>query len=106
MASLTHHHGVNANLVRKWIPAYRDRQAPTLPAFVPLKLAPAVLFDFADGCSIIKSEFELIAHEKPKRREFYTGRIHLWLSTSPCHDFFRGGRWSHCKYMTVDKVWE
>jgi hypothetical protein len=31
-------HGINANLVRKWIPAYRDRQAPALPAFVPMKL--------------------------------------------------------------------
>ena len=43
MASVARRHGVNANLVRKWIPAYRDRQAPTLPAFVPMKLAPASL---------------------------------------------------------------
>lgn len=41
MASVARRHGVNANLVRKWIPAYRDRQAPALPAFVPMKLAPA-----------------------------------------------------------------
>ncbi|WP_332526082.1 IS66-like element accessory protein TnpA [Pseudomonas sp.] len=39
MASVARRHGVNANLVRKWIPAYRDPQAPTLPAFVPMKLA-------------------------------------------------------------------
>lgn len=39
MASVARRHGVNANLVRKWIPVYRDRQAPTLPAFVPMKLA-------------------------------------------------------------------
>jgi transposase-like protein len=38
MASVALRHGINANLVRKWIPAYRDRQAPTLPAFVPMKL--------------------------------------------------------------------
>ncbi|KAB0508987.1 IS66-like element accessory protein TnpA [Pseudomonas moorei] len=41
MASVALRHGINANLVRKWIPAYRDRQAPALPAFVPMKLAPA-----------------------------------------------------------------
>lgn len=41
MASVALRHGINANLVRKWIPAYRDRQAPALPAFVPMKLEPA-----------------------------------------------------------------
>jgi transposase len=28
----------NANLVRKWIPVYRDRQVAILPAFVPVPL--------------------------------------------------------------------
>ncbi|KPW37722.1 ISPpu14, transposase Orf1 [Pseudomonas amygdali pv. mellea] len=41
MASVALRHGINANLVRKWIPAYRDRQAPALPAFVPMKLETA-----------------------------------------------------------------
>jgi transposase-like protein len=41
LASVALRHGINAKLVRKWIPAYRDRQAPALPAFVPMKLAPA-----------------------------------------------------------------
>lgn len=41
MASGAMRHGINANLVRKWIPAHRDHQAPALPAFVPMKLAPA-----------------------------------------------------------------
>jgi transposase len=40
MASVALRHGINANLVRKWIPAYRDRQEPALPAFVPMKLEP------------------------------------------------------------------
>ena len=40
IASVALRHGINANLVRKWIPAYRDHQAPALPAFVPMKLAP------------------------------------------------------------------
>lgn len=35
-ASVALRHGLNANLVRKWIPVYRDRQVMTLPAFVPL----------------------------------------------------------------------
>lgn len=38
MASVALRHGINANLVRKWIPAYRDIQEPALPAFVPMKL--------------------------------------------------------------------
>lgn len=41
MASVALRQGINANLVRKWIPAYRDHQAPALLAFVPMKLAPA-----------------------------------------------------------------
>ncbi|WP_434588805.1 transposase [Pseudomonas sp. R4-83] len=28
MASVALRHGINANLVRKWIPAYRDHQPP------------------------------------------------------------------------------
>jgi transposase-like protein len=42
MASVALRHGINANLVRKWIPAYRDHLAPALPAFVPMKLTPAI----------------------------------------------------------------
>jgi transposase-like protein len=38
LTSVALRHGINANLVRKWIPAYRDRQEPALPAFVPMKL--------------------------------------------------------------------
>lgn len=38
MASVVLRHGINAALVRKWIPAYGDHQAPTLPDFVQMKL--------------------------------------------------------------------
>ena len=31
-------HGINANVVRRWLPLYRDQQAATLPAFIPLKV--------------------------------------------------------------------
>ncbi|MGE1155206.1 IS66-like element accessory protein TnpA [Pseudomonas kitaguniensis] len=41
IASVAMRHGINANLVRKWIPAYRDHHAPVLPAFVPMKLTSA-----------------------------------------------------------------
>jgi transposase-like protein len=43
MASVVLRHGINAVLVRKWIPAYGDHQAPTLPDFVQMKLAPVVV---------------------------------------------------------------
>ena len=43
MASVALRHGINANLVRKWIPTYRDRQSPALPPFVPMQLAPTTL---------------------------------------------------------------
>ena len=33
-------HGINANVVRKWLPLYRDQPPATLPAFVPVKVAP------------------------------------------------------------------
>lgn len=45
MASVALRQGINANLVRKWIPAYRNCQPPTLPTFVPMKLAPTALPD-------------------------------------------------------------
>lgn len=40
IASIALRHGINANLVRKWIPLYRDRQPEALPAFVPLTMRP------------------------------------------------------------------
>jgi transposase len=33
-------HGINANVIRKWLPLYRDQPPATLPAFVPVKVAP------------------------------------------------------------------
>lgn len=41
IASVALRHGSNANLVRKWMPIYRHRQASALPALVPLKLENA-----------------------------------------------------------------
>ncbi|WP_412459907.1 transposase [Pseudomonas sp. SC11] len=34
-------HGINANVIRKWLPLYRNQPAAApLPPFVPLKAAP------------------------------------------------------------------
>lgn len=41
IASVALRHGINTNLVRKWIPAYRDQLPAALPAFVPIKLEAA-----------------------------------------------------------------
>ncbi|RQD52166.1 IS66-like element accessory protein TnpA [Pseudomonas aeruginosa] len=42
VSSVAISHGINANVIRKWMPLYRDQPAAaSLPAFVPLKAAPA-----------------------------------------------------------------
>ncbi|WP_285797966.1 hypothetical protein, partial [Metapseudomonas resinovorans] len=33
-------HGINANVIRKWLPLYRDQPPAALPAFVPLMATP------------------------------------------------------------------
>ncbi|HCF1988314.1 MULTISPECIES: IS66-like element accessory protein TnpA [Pseudomonas] len=43
IASVALRHGINANLVRKWIPLYRDPKVSALPAFVPVKLEAAAM---------------------------------------------------------------
>jgi len=40
VAAIEMTHGINANVVRRWIPLYRNPQAVTLPAFIPLKVKP------------------------------------------------------------------
>ncbi|MFF7061549.1 IS66-like element accessory protein TnpA [Pseudomonas sp. NPDC008258] len=53
VSSVAISHGINANVIRKWLPLYRDHTAtPSLPAFVPLKAAPKRLADAdADAAS-------------------------------------------------------
>ena len=36
----SHHHGISANVIRKWLPLYQDQPPAALPAFVPLRAAP------------------------------------------------------------------
>ncbi|MBH3373587.1 IS66-like element accessory protein TnpA [Pseudomonas juntendi] len=41
VSSVAISHGINANVIPKWMPLYRDQPAAaSLPAFVPLKAAP------------------------------------------------------------------
>ncbi|WP_434559385.1 IS66-like element accessory protein TnpA [Pseudomonas sp. R1-6] len=40
ISSVAISHGINANVIRKWIPLYREQPPATLPAFVPVKIAP------------------------------------------------------------------
>ncbi len=42
VSSVAISHGINANVIRKWLPLYRDQlAAASLPAFVPLETAPS-----------------------------------------------------------------
>jgi transposase-like protein len=40
VSSVAISHGMNANVILKWLPFYRDKPVTWLPAFVPLKAAP------------------------------------------------------------------
>jgi transposase-like protein len=40
VSSVAISHGINANVIRKWLPLYRDQPPAAFPAFVPLRAAP------------------------------------------------------------------
>ncbi|MCQ4261088.1 transposase, partial [Stutzerimonas stutzeri] len=40
VSSVAISHGINANVIRKWLPLYRDQLPAALPAFVPLRATP------------------------------------------------------------------
>ena len=40
VSSVAIRHGINANVIRKWLPVYRDQAATTLPAFMPVQPLP------------------------------------------------------------------
>ena len=40
LSSVAISHGINANVIRKWLPLYRDQPPAVLPAFVPLRATP------------------------------------------------------------------
>ncbi|MFJ4131460.1 IS66-like element accessory protein TnpA [Pseudomonas cyclaminis] len=40
VSSVAIRHGINANVIRKWLPIYRDKPVAPLSAFVPLQPMP------------------------------------------------------------------
>ncbi|NQD91033.1 transposase [Pseudomonas sp. CrR25] len=40
VSSVAISHGINANVIRKWLPLYRDQPPAALPAFVPVRATP------------------------------------------------------------------
>ena len=40
VSSVAIRHGINANVIRKWLPLYRDQLPATFPAFVPVRATP------------------------------------------------------------------
>ena len=40
VSSVALRHGINANVVRRWLPSKRNNAVANLPAFVPLPLVP------------------------------------------------------------------
>ncbi|MGO2452799.1 MULTISPECIES: hypothetical protein [unclassified Pseudomonas] len=38
ISSVAISHGINANVIRKWLPIYRDQPPATLPEFLPIKV--------------------------------------------------------------------
>ena len=40
VSSVAIRHGINANVIRKWLPLYRYQPPATLPAFVPVRATP------------------------------------------------------------------
>jgi transposase-like protein len=40
ISSVAINHGINANVIRKWMPLYRNPPVIPLPPFVPLKAVP------------------------------------------------------------------
>jgi transposase len=40
VSSVAIRHGINANVIRKWLPLYRDQPPAVLPSFVPVRATP------------------------------------------------------------------
>ncbi|WP_165676309.1 IS66-like element accessory protein TnpA [Metapseudomonas otitidis] len=40
VSSVAISHGINANVIRKWLPLYRDQPPAALPTFVPVRATP------------------------------------------------------------------
>ena len=57
VAAIAMSHGINANVVRRWLPIFRDQQAVVLPAFVPVNVAPVNSKPKAQASAVIELPF-------------------------------------------------
>lgn len=63
VSSVAISHGINANVIRKWLPIYREKPVEPLPAFVPLQPMPkrhadeavSIALPLDDKCITVKS---------------------------------------------------
>ncbi|WP_074845070.1 transposase [Pseudomonas marginalis] len=77
MSSVAIHHGIHANVIRKWLPNYRHQSPATLLAFVPVKAAPR------------RATEEMVIISLPLGDKFITVK---WPASDPdgCACFIRG----------------
>ncbi|MBX8573812.1 IS66-like element accessory protein TnpA [Pseudomonas cichorii] len=54
VAGIAMRHGINANVVRRWIPLHRDQQTVALPAFIPLEVTPVESKQKTEASAIIE----------------------------------------------------
>lgn len=54
VATIAMRHGINANVVRRWIPLHRDQQTVALPAFIPLEVTPVESKQKTEASAIIE----------------------------------------------------
>lgn len=88
VSSVAIRHGINANVIRKWLPLYRDQLPAALPAFVPLRATPKR----PTAASVI---IELSLGEQSVTVK--------WPVSDPdgCARFVRGA----CPVIRIDSIW-
>lgn len=63
VSSVAIRHGINANVIRKWLPVYRDQAVTTLPAFVPVQPLPKRKRPAKSPCALVSpSERIAVSH--------------------------------------------
>ena len=72
VSSVAISHGINANVIRKWLPIYRDKPVAPLPAFVPLQPIPKRQ---ADEAVVIALSLGCLLYTSPRPRDLSTSRM-------------------------------
>lgn len=65
LSSVAIRHGINANVIRKWLPLYRDQPPAALPAFVPLRASPKRLGEASATIELPLGEQSIIVVKWP-----------------------------------------